>query len=91
MDHDIDSPDFWQRLGLPDGGDAQAVRKAYRGLLRLHRPETDPEGFRKLREAYEELRDGDGRGAWSAVESGAGEEPCFRSGPRWARAVGLAC
>lgn len=34
------------------------MRKAYRRLLRVYRPETDPERFQKLRAAYEQLKDG---------------------------------
>lgn len=42
-------------LGLVPTNDLGAVKRAYFGLLPRHRPETDPEGFRRLREAYEQL------------------------------------
>lgn len=44
----------WIRLGLEPTQDLDAIRLAYRGQLPSHHPETDPEGFRALREAYEE-------------------------------------
>lgn len=44
----------WQLLEIEPINDEQVIRKAYRKLLPKYHPETDPEGFRKLREAYEE-------------------------------------
>jgi curved DNA-binding protein CbpA len=44
-------------LGLsPDAGDVE-VREAYRRLLRQHPPDRDPEGFKRLRAAFEALAD----------------------------------
>ena len=40
-------------LGLEPGADAAAVKRAYRRLTLEHPPDRDPEGFRRLREAYE--------------------------------------
>ncbi len=39
----------------PSAGDA-GVRDAYRAALREHPPERDPEGFKRIRWAYESLR-----------------------------------
>jgi len=47
--------DARRRLGLEPGADAQAVKRAYRRLTLEHPPDRDPEGFRRLREAYELL------------------------------------
>ncbi|MDR6715047.1 hypothetical protein J2W83_004685 [Pseudomonas hunanensis] len=44
----------WIRLGLEPTQDLNTIRQAYRGLLPSHHPETDPQGFQALREAYEE-------------------------------------
>lgn len=43
----------WQILEIEATQDEQVIRKAYRKLLPNYHPETDPEGFAKLREAYE--------------------------------------
>lgn len=40
-------------LGVELGADKSTVRRAYLRLLKVHKPETDPEGFQRLREAYE--------------------------------------
>jgi hypothetical protein len=41
-------------LGLTQP-DAAAIRAAYLRLIRMHKPDTDPEGFRQVRSAYELL------------------------------------
>jgi hypothetical protein len=42
-------------LGVSDADDAAAVKRAYRRLALAHPPDTDPEGFRRVRAAYELL------------------------------------
>lgn len=44
-------------LGVERGADKSTVRRAYLRLLKVHKPETDPEGFQRLREAYERLEE----------------------------------
>jgi|GEM_PF-5797953 len=47
--------DPWSILGLSsDTADEKQVRSAYAKLLKVHRPDQDPEGFQRLRTAYEE-------------------------------------
>jgi hypothetical protein len=53
----------WQVLEIPPGSPVAVIKKAYAKLLRQHRPDVDPAGFRRLRDAYEQAL------AW--VESGA--------------------
>jgi curved DNA-binding protein CbpA len=48
-------------LGLDENADDEAVRAAYLHALRLSPPDRDPEGFRRIREAYEALRDVESR------------------------------
>jgi len=44
----------WQILNLdPDTATEREVKSAYARLIKLHRPDTDPEGFQRVREAYE--------------------------------------
>ena len=41
------------QLGVAKGATADEIRRAYLRLLKTRKPETDPEGFRTLRDAYE--------------------------------------
>ena len=43
-------------LGLQYGATSEEVRQAYFRMVRLHTPEVDPEGFKRVRAAYETLR-----------------------------------
>lgn len=43
-------------LGLKRGASHEEIRRAYFRQVREHPPETDPEGFKALRAAYEQLR-----------------------------------
>ncbi|NUF49387.1 J domain-containing protein [Gilliamella sp. ESL0250] len=44
---------FWQLLGIDQTKDTTVIRQAYRAKLPSYHPETDPDGFKALREAYE--------------------------------------
>ena len=44
-------------LGLDETADDEAVRAAYLAAVRKSPPDRDPEGFRRIREAYEVLQD----------------------------------
>ena len=44
-------------LGLEETADDEAVRAAYLAGVRKSPPDRDPEGFRRIREAYEVLQD----------------------------------
>jgi curved DNA-binding protein CbpA len=44
-------------LGLARGAGVADIKKAYFALVRLHPPERDPETFKRIRGAYERLRD----------------------------------
>lgn len=44
-------------LGVDASTSPEAIRKAYFALVRAHPPERDPERFKQIRAAYEQLRD----------------------------------
>jgi curved DNA-binding protein CbpA len=44
-------------LGLARGVDDTAIKQAYFALVRSHPPERDPDAFKRIRGAYERLRD----------------------------------
>ena len=43
----------WNVLGLMPDADSRAIKRQYAALLKKTRPDDDPEGFQRLREAYE--------------------------------------
>jgi len=45
--------DPWVVLGLESTAGPDEIRQAYRSLLKKHKPERDPEGFRRIREAHD--------------------------------------
>ena len=46
--------DCWSVLALAPGADERSIRRQYARLLKVHRPDEDPEAFQRLREAYEQ-------------------------------------
>ena len=49
MEHAI----IFHVLGIPETSDEAAIKSAYLNLLKSTNPEDDPDGFKRLREAYE--------------------------------------
>ncbi|WP_282935556.1 J domain-containing protein [Paenibacillus sp. RC67] len=45
--------DIWDQLGINPTEDSSVIKKAYVQKLKQHHPEEDPEGYQKLREAYD--------------------------------------
>ena len=46
--------EIWEILGVAETADLESIKNAYRNKLLVTNPEDDPEGFKKLRAAYEE-------------------------------------
>jgi tetratricopeptide (TPR) repeat protein len=44
---------FWHILEIDPTDNATIIKKAYAKKLKLHHPEDDPEGYQRLREAYD--------------------------------------
>lgn len=51
---------YYKVLGLTEEATEHEIKKAYFKLVRQYSPETDPEKFQEIREAYECLKDGRG-------------------------------
>ncbi len=59
---------YYSTLGVERTADARAIKKAYFALVRVHSPEADPEGFQRLRVAYETLSDPEQRDRYDHAE-----------------------
>ncbi|MGP1910096.1 tetratricopeptide repeat protein [Metabacillus sp. JX24] len=46
----------WKILGIEPTDDMTAIKKAYSAKLKIHHPEDDPEGYQRLREAFETVK-----------------------------------
>lgn len=46
----------YKTLGIEYGATESEIKRAYFGKVREHSPESDPEGFKRIRAAYEKLR-----------------------------------
>jgi len=53
--HDEDDCPF-EALGIESTLDAAAVKQAYLAAVRAHPPHLDPEGFKRIRSAFERLQ-----------------------------------
>jgi curved DNA-binding protein CbpA len=52
------SDDPYKTLDIERGASESEIKQAYFTLVREHSPENDPEGFKRIRAAYEKLRSG---------------------------------
>lgn len=49
----MEKNEIFNLLGIEESKDEEVLKKAYRARLLSVNPEDDPEGFKRLREAYE--------------------------------------
>ncbi|PWY37440.1 J domain-containing protein [Pseudomonas sp. RW409] len=59
----------WEFLGLAPGADTRSIKRQYALLLKQHRPDEDPQGFQRLREAYEQALDWSHNDDFMALEA----------------------
>jgi tetratricopeptide (TPR) repeat protein len=59
--------DLYEVLGIDKSADERAIKKAYFALVRKYPPETHPEEFKKIREAYEVLSNPQSRKDYDSV------------------------
>lgn len=62
-------------LGLSPAATLDEIKTAYFALVRAHPPERDPEAFKRIRAAYEQLRDPDRRLETDMLQLQAWPEP----------------
>jgi hypothetical protein len=63
----------WRELGVEPGADAETVRRAYLRLIKTRKPEADPDGFQRARQAYE-------------IARASGEIEALAAGSAWSEA-----
>ena len=71
-------------LGLSVGADSRAIKRAYHKLLKRHKPDSDPAGFRQIREAFEAASEAEAMRAFLAeheVSDVGTEEGAVQSKP----------
>jgi len=71
---------YWTVLGLEPTEDVRAIKRAYARLIRDNRPEDDPDGFIRIRQAYEAALEEVDTGR-SVPDPDAAEENTDRSVP----------
>ena len=54
----------FELLGVPETADDQTIHAAYRASVREHPPDRDPEGFQRLRAAFDEIATAEKRQAY---------------------------
>jgi Flp pilus assembly protein TadD len=47
---------YWAILGIEPTDDLSVIKKAYSKQLKIHHPEDDPEGYQRLREAFDRAK-----------------------------------
>ncbi len=48
---------WWEVLGIDKGTELRSIKRAYARLIKQYRPETHPQEFSEIRQAYEHARD----------------------------------
>ena len=67
---------YYELLDIAKDADSETIKRAYFAAVKKHSPDSDPEGFKDVRTAYETLRDPkkrEGYDAYFVVSGDAGE------------------
>ena len=48
---------YYELLNIERGAEPNQIKRAYFSAVKLHSPDSDPEGFKAIRLAYETLND----------------------------------
>lgn len=76
-------PDFYQVLGVPVDASLEAIERVYHQRIREHPPETDPDGFESVSQAYDVLSRADRRRQYNlALKYGTTLERALEEGHR---------
>lgn len=76
----VELREAYEKLGVEPGTEPKKARRAYLKLLKVHKPETDPEGFKAIREAWERIKDAPDWEVRSMTEAPR-EAPALESAP----------
>ena len=64
---------YYELLNIERAADANTVKRAYFSAVKLHSPDSDPEGFKAIRIAYEKLYDPKKRAEYDAFFTASGD------------------
>jgi len=65
---EIPQEDFYSILEISSDAAPDAIKRSYFRLVRQHTPEKDPQGFERIRKAYETLHDPKRRAEYDALQ-----------------------
>jgi curved DNA-binding protein CbpA len=64
---------YYELLKIERSADANEIKRAYFSAVKLHSPDSDPEGFKAIRLAYETLSDQKKRAGYDAYFTASGD------------------
>ena len=64
---------YYELLNIERGADANQIKRAYFSAVKLHSPDSDPEGFKAIRIAYETLIDQKKRAEYDTFFTASGD------------------